>query len=162
LSGGPWGTVKVLDMGLARLNEPDLGANAAHLTQMGTLMGTPEFIAPEQATNSRTCDIRADIYSLGCTLYFLLTGQSPFPDGTVWDKVMRHQTEAPPPVADVRATALMRYDHCETDCIVPREVQSVLARMLAKKPDDRYATPGELAEALAGIVDQLAVSLPDA
>src|SRR5262249_54333549 len=78
------GVVKVLDMGLARLEAaPGEGSDGADpLTQEGAVMGTPDYVAPEQATDSRRADIRADLYSLGCTLYFLLTGKVPFPGGT--------------------------------------------------------------------------------
>src|SRR5262249_14593404 len=87
----PAGLVKILDFGLARfISETplaDAGASSAvetpHLTQASTVMGTPEYIAPEQAQSAHAADIRADIYSLGCTLYQLLTGKPPFAHGTV-------------------------------------------------------------------------------
>jgi len=80
LVGERWGLVKVLDMGLARLTEPD--SSDPGITQMGTLMGTPDYIAPEQAVNSRTCDIRADIYSLGLHAVFFAHRPGAVPDGT--------------------------------------------------------------------------------
>src|SRR5262249_33340942 len=86
--GGP-GMVKILDMGLARLHTPDEAEEAASttaLTQEGAVMGTADYISPEQATNAHRVDIRSDLYSLGCTFYFLLTGQAPFPGGTFMEK----------------------------------------------------------------------------
>ena len=158
--GGPWGTVKILDMGLARLNDPETGARTGtHLTQMGTIMGTPDFVAPEQATNSRTCDIRADIYSLGCTLYFLLSARPPFPDGAIFDKLMRHQKEEPPGIEKVRRNRLAAYTGKEPPFeafYVPDEVVAVLGKMLAKNPADRFQTPGELADTLVGVLERLA------
>jgi serine/threonine protein kinase len=159
----PWGTVKILDMGLARLSDSDPGVGAGNLTQAGTLMGTPDFIAPEQAVNSRTCDIRADIYSLGCTLYYLLSGQVPFPEGTTLDKVIRHQKEDPAPVEKARRARLMCDDRTEADAdryYVPGEVKAVLAKMLAKHPQDRFQTPGEVAEAMADVLERLAGGVP--
>ncbi|HVK12778.1 MAG TPA: serine/threonine-protein kinase [Gemmataceae bacterium] len=135
-----WGTVKVLDMGLARLTEgiDDGGGGAQEytpLTRAGALLGTPDFIAPEQARDARTVTIKADIYSLGCTLYYLLTGKPPFPGGTDVQKLIRHQNEKPFPIEELRPG-------------VPAELSKILARMLEKRPEDRYTTPQDLAEAL--------------
>ncbi len=132
-------------MGLARLTAPEDGQ--PNLTQMGTLMGTPDYIAPEQATNSRGVDIRADVYSLGCTFYYLLTGKPPFADGTVLDKIIRHQTDKPPRVQEVRRPLLAGIDLTEADEAffrVPAAVQDILDKMLAKNPDDRFETPVRL------------------
>src|SRR5262249_26826153 len=88
-------TVKVLDMGLAR--SLGGGAPAVHdLTQSGTVVGTPDYIAPEQSLDPRRADIRADIYSLGCTFYFMLAGKPPFPEGTLAQKLLWHQQVEPP------------------------------------------------------------------
>jgi serine/threonine-protein kinase len=129
----PRGQVKVLDFGLARVMVE--GDPSSATTSPDMVMGTPDFIAPEQARNSRNADIRADIYSLGCTLYYLLTGRPPFPEGGVFDKLIAHNEQKPVPVTELRPD-------------VPPEVASILARMMAKKPDDRFQTPGELARAL--------------
>jgi serine/threonine protein kinase/Leucine-rich repeat (LRR) protein len=128
------GTVKILDLGLARLTQAG-EQTAADLTHEGAVMGTPDFIAPEQAEESHTVDIRADIYSLGCTLYFLLTGQVPFPGGTLVQKLMKHQRAEPAPVTALRPE-------------VPPGLAAVLARMMAKRPEQRYQTPAETAAAL--------------
>jgi tRNA A-37 threonylcarbamoyl transferase component Bud32 len=93
--------VKVLDLGLARLSHGG-EQTVGELTQEGAVMGTPDFIAPEQAEESRGVDIRADVYSLGCTLYYLLTGRVPFPGGTLLQKLRRHQNEQPAPVTTLR------------------------------------------------------------
>src|SRR5262249_13617316 len=93
-----WGVLKILDMGLARLLDRDERPASTLLTQVGSVMGTPDFIAPEQARNSHTCDVRADLYSLGCTFYYLLSGQVPFPKGTLTEKLLQHQLDAPEPV----------------------------------------------------------------
>ena len=124
------GRVKILDFGLARFaratdNAPsEAGTPAQGLTGAGTVMGTADYIAPEQAADPRSADIRADIYSLGCTLFHLLTGRLPFPEGTVHDKIARHTTEPLPPLTDV-----------------PPALAAVVARMTAKDPAARYATP---------------------
>jgi WD40 repeat protein/tRNA A-37 threonylcarbamoyl transferase component Bud32 len=138
----PDGVVKILDFGLARFVS-ESGSEAA-LTQSGTLMGTADYIAPEQTLDARQADIRADIYSLGCTLYFLLTGQPPFPGGSLGQKLLRHQQAEPITVQQLRAG-------------VPGELARVLGKMLAKRPQDRYQTPAEVAEALAPF---LAPALP--
>jgi serine/threonine-protein kinase len=133
---GPWGQVKILDLGTARLCEDEeSGAAKLALTKLGTIMGTADYMAPEQALSSRHADIRSDIYSLGCSLYRMLTGQPPFPSGGPVEKIMRHQLEAPAPVEAQRPD-------------VPAAVLAVLARMMAKKPAERFQTPQEVAEAL--------------
>ncbi len=130
-------TVKVLDMGLARLDRPaDDDDKSSTMTQEGMVMGTPDYIAPEQALESHTVDIRADLYSLGCTFYHLLTGRVPFPGGTFIQKINKHQFEEPQPVEALR-------------CEVSAGVAGVVRKLMAKKPEDRYQTPAELVAALA-------------
>jgi hypothetical protein len=126
-------TVKVLDFGLAALTA-ERGPDG--LTSANVVMGTPDYMAPEQAEDARAADIRADVYSLGCTLYELLTGQVPYPAPTGLRKVLAHRDKPLPSVRDLRPE-------------VPPELAEVLARMLFKRPADRYQTPGEVAEALA-------------
>jgi serine/threonine-protein kinase len=129
--------VKICDLGQARLaEEAEQGPRRLALTQLGAVMGTADYMAPEQAVNSREADIRSDIYSLGCTLYFLLTGRPPYPDGTALEKLMRHQLEDPEPVERLRPDVLPG-------------VAAVLRRMMARQPADRYQTPAEVAAALA-------------
>ncbi len=129
----PDGWVKILDFGLARFRSES--GQPRDLTLEGTVLGTPDYLAPEQADNAHTADIRADIYSLGCTLYFLLTGQPPFPGGSLVQKLTAHANVVPPPISTFRPEA-------------PAELVRVVARMLAKKPQDRYQTPAEVAQAL--------------
>ena len=136
---GAWGVIKILDMGLARLqetiDEENQRGEATPLTRAGALLGTPDFIAPEQARDARTVDIRADLYSLGCTFYYVLTGRPPFPGGTDVQKLFRHQTEKPYPIDELRPH-------------VPQDVVAAVAKLMAKKVDDRFQTPQQLAEAL--------------
>jgi serine/threonine-protein kinase len=134
------GQVKILDMGLARVDVPAAGAAGA-LTLEGAVMGTPDFLAPEQAIDAHSVDIRADIYSLGCTLYFLLTGQPPFVGGSLAQKLAWHLHAEPQPIEDLRRD-------------VPPALAAVVRKMMAKKPGDRYATPAEVALALAPFTDQ--------
>ncbi len=111
-------------------------------------MGTPDYIAPEQAVDARTADIRADVYSLGCTLYHLLTGRVPFPGGTLTEKLLRHQQAEP--------------DAIERLCPdVAPGLARVVRRMMAKRPQDRYQTPGEVAGALVPFASP-AAALPEA
>jgi serine/threonine protein kinase len=131
LSRGQPPVVKILDMGLARLQVGE----GDGLTHTGAVMGTPDFIAPEQASDSHKVDIRADLYSLGCTLYFLLCGEAPFPGGTALEKLFKHQYVAPRPIE------LRRPD-------VPPDVAAVVAKLMAKRPEERYQTPAELVAAL--------------
>ena len=142
--------VKLLDLGLALLHEPNLagGANANRVTQEGFVLGTPDFLAPEQAQNPGGVDIRADIYGLGGTLYFMLTGSSPFPDGSIAQKLLAHQSLEPKPVREFRQD-------------VPPELLAVLHKMMRKDPDKRYQTPHEVVEALAPWTQQPIDRPPD-
>jgi serine/threonine protein kinase len=129
------GIVKVLDMGLARFfnDEEDI------LTKKydENVLGTADYLAPEQALDSHSVDIRADIYSLGCTFYFTLTGRSPFGEGTVAQKLIWHQTRRPKPIKDLRA---------ET----PGDLIAIIDRMMHKNPAGRYQLPEEVVQALDG------------
>jgi hypothetical protein len=128
------GKVKILDFGLAKLvSEQTQGTG---LTAANAYMGTPDYSAPEQASDARSADIRADIYSLGCTLYCLLAGRPPFQEGTAVKTILAHMAKSPPPLPEL---------HPE----VPPELWSVVERMLAKNPDQRYQKPKEIAETLA-------------
>ncbi len=128
------GMVKILDMGLALLPQSNVD-DTTPLTDAGAVMGTPDYASPEQARRAHGVDIRADLYSLGCTFYFLLTGRAPFPGGTLSEKLVKHQLDDPEPVEQVRPE-------------VPAGVGAVIRRLMAKPPEDRYQTPGELAAAL--------------
>jgi serine/threonine-protein kinase len=131
--------LKILDLGLARLNENEAPANPAAqlaLTHETAVLGTADYISPEQARDSRDVDIRSDIYSLGCTFYFALTGRVPFPGGTAIEKMLHHQLDEPAPL-----------DRFRPD--VPPLLAEVLRKMLAKQPAGRYQTPVEIAAAVA-------------
>jgi serine/threonine-protein kinase len=141
------GLAKLVDMGLARLEY--LGQNERDETATGVTLGTFDYISPEQARNPRDADIRSDIYSLGCTLFFMLTGRPPFPEGTVLQKLLAHQSEAPPDVRELRSD-------------VPDMLANVISTMLAKQPDQRFQTPIDLSAALTNCVEQLGLSPPAA
>ena len=166
----PWGVVKILDMGLARCTDPFTGRASTHLTQIGSVMGTPEYIAPEQARDPHTSDIRADLYSLGCTLYFLLAGQPPFPNGTLTEKLLQHQLNEAEPVAQARRAGLRCYsasggrkpaDAGDRGAPVPASVEALIRRLLAKRPEQRLETPVALANELQTILKQLAAGAPE-
>lgn len=135
------GIVKILDLGLARTLQGEEGAQMSTLTQEGSVLGTPEFLAPEQARNAVSADIRSDLYSLGCTFYFLLTGQVPFPGGTLTEKLIRHQMDVPQGVEVLRPQAAP-------------SVARVITKLMAKKPEDRYQTPIQLAAELSDMLRQ--------
>ncbi len=135
----PGGRVKLVDMGLARLHQVEHSGD--DLTASGVTLGTFDYISPEQARDPRNADVRSDIYSLGCTLYFMLTRRPPFPDGTVLQKLLQHQAEEP---ADAQA---MRPD-------LPDELFKILRRMLAKSPAQRYQTPQALIRDLLALATQ--------
>jgi serine/threonine protein kinase len=128
-------TVKVLDIGLGRgVSEEGFNPDGG-LTGEGVLLGTPDYMAPEQARDARAIDIRADIYSLGCVLYHLLAGQPPFPDTNIISQMIRHASEPPRPVAEFNRD-------------VPDGLQQILNWMMAKAPEGRYPTPARAASAL--------------
>ncbi len=129
------GQVKILDMGMARLggrNDEEGGQNGNHI------LGSVDYLAPEQALGSETFDHRADIYSLGCTLYFLLTGHAPFPEGTLPQRILKHQTQEPAPIPAERSD-------------VPSPLVQVCGCMMAKQPEDRYQSADEVIAALAEV-----------
>jgi formylglycine-generating enzyme required for sulfatase activity/tRNA A-37 threonylcarbamoyl transferase component Bud32 len=139
--------VKVMDFGLALLAQE--GATASGLTGDNVLMGTSDYLAPEQAQDAHRADIRADVYSLGCTLYHLLAGRAPFAgSGTAAAKIMAHAT-AEVPLAELPAA-------------VPAELRAVLAKMTAKEPGQRYQTPAEVAAALAPFIKKATTAKPAA
>lgn len=158
------GQLKILDFGLARLGQAETPTTSdpvpdqptegntsrgatqpettgertglvAQLTAAGTVMGTPDYVAPEQVSDSSKVDIRADIYSLGCSLYQCLTGQVPFPDGDITDRLIAHSSQSPVPVRQLRPG-------------VPPALAAVVAKMMEKDPAKRYQNPGEVAAAL--------------
>jgi serine/threonine protein kinase len=131
------GRVKILDMGLARQSQGEDADGSGTMTLEGVVMGTPDYIAPEQALSAHAVDYRADLYSLGCTMYFLLTGQPPFPGGSALDKCIRHREEVPAPIDQLRPE-------------VPPYLVQVASRLLAKNPADRLPSAAAVAEALSG------------
>jgi hypothetical protein len=133
----PDGRVKVLDLGLARFLQDQIADPAR--TREGTGMGTPDYAAPEQFKDARTADARSDVYSLGCTLYRLLTGRVPFPGSSLSEKCEAHATKEPPPVEEL----------CPE---VPGGLALAVQKMMAKRPADRFQSAAEVAEALAPFV----------
>jgi serine/threonine protein kinase len=129
----PHGVVKILDLGLALFS----GDDQASLTLMHNenVLGTADYLAPEQALDSHAVDSRADIYGLGCTFYFALCGHPPFCEGTLAQRIAKHQTDVPPSILRDRP-----------DC--PRELQELCESMLRKKADDRIQTCREIAQRL--------------
>ena len=129
------GTVKILDMGLARLDSA--GARQDDLTGTGQIMGTVDYMAPEQALNTKLADQRADVYSLGITLWFLLTGRATYDGDSVMAKLLAHRDQATPSLREARPE-------------VPAALDAVFAKMVAKKPDDRFQSMSAVIAALEG------------
>ena len=127
------GVVKILDLGLALFSEDE--SSSLTLQHNENVLGTADYLAPEQAINSHDVDHRVDIYALGCTFYFTLTGHSPFNEGTLAQRIARHQTQMPPDIREDRP-----------DC--PRELVSICVKMIQKKAEDRYQSCGEVVAAL--------------
>jgi formylglycine-generating enzyme required for sulfatase activity/tRNA A-37 threonylcarbamoyl transferase component Bud32 len=125
--------VKVLDFGLAKMSR-EVPADGT-LTYEGQMLGTPDFIAPEQSVDARKADIRADIYSLGCTLYYLLTGRPPFQGTSLYDVLQAHHSREALPLNLARPE-------------VPVELAALVGKMMAKEPERRFQEPKEVAQAL--------------
>jgi len=127
------GVVKLLDLGLARFAEQEDGSvTKAHKENV---LGTADYLAPEQAINSHDVDGRVDIYSLGCTLYYLLAGHPPFNEGSLAQRIASHQNADPKPIREIRP-----------DC--PEPLAEICHTMMAKKPGDRIQTAGDVAKRL--------------
>ena len=127
------GTVKILDLGLVRFSDDVKGSLTVAYDE--NMIGTVDYLAPEQAVNSHKADGRADIYSLGCTLYFMLTGGPPFPEGTIPQRVMMHQNSEPPAIRKVRPDA-------------PDALIKTCSRMMAKSPERRFQSAAEVSRVL--------------
>ena len=126
------GIVKILDLGLARFFDDRLEASLT-TAYNESILGTADYLSPEQALNSHQVDTRTDIYSLGCTCYFMLTGQPPFPDGSVAQRLIAHQVKTPAPIERFRPD-------------VPRDLVAIVQKMIAKKPEDRYQSASEVCD----------------
>jgi serine/threonine protein kinase len=122
-----WPIIKLTDLGLAR----EINGDEIRLTGNGYMVGTIDYIAPEQARDSQSADPRSDIYSLGCTFYHMLAGRPPFSEGTLPERLLRHRDVPPPDVRQFHRG-------------LPNELVALLQRMLAKKPEERYQTPVEI------------------
>ncbi|HEY8506006.1 MAG TPA: serine/threonine-protein kinase, partial [Gemmataceae bacterium] len=129
------GRAKVLDLGLALSLGEAPPPDRTILGGIGYVVGTMDYIAPEQAEDPTRVDARADLYAAGCSLYFALTGQPPFPGGTSAQKIRRHREEAAAPVAELNPT-------------VPHEFGFIVERLMAKRPDNRFASAEEVRQAL--------------
>ncbi|HHM12346.1 MAG TPA: serine/threonine protein kinase [Planctomycetaceae bacterium] len=133
------GTVKVLDLGLALFREDD--RTSLTIEHNENVLGTADYLAPEQAISSHDVDARVDVYSLGCTLYFLLTGHPPFHQGTLAQRIAQHQTKPPPPIERERP-----------DC--PAGLIAICMKMLAKSPEERYQSMEEVCADLKSWLDE--------
>jgi serine/threonine protein kinase len=142
-------SVKLADFGLARFDRPADDSESDGLTQIGVVIGTPDYIAPEQIRGSRYVDIRSDLYSLGCTFYHMLTGQVPFPDADNVGKLAGHMEREPVPVECWRPA-------------VPPALADIVQRLMAKRPRDRFQDPQELRSALAPFLIPTGDTLSDA
>ena len=140
-------TVKLSDLGLARFDDPDWGP--ADLTRRGVMVGTPDYVAPEQIRDSRLADIRSDLYALGCTLYHMLAGRPPFGGLETIAKLHHQQTADPIPVEQLRPD-------------VPATVAAVVRTLLAKRPRDRYQDPAEVVGALRPYLQSAGDTVADA
>jgi serine/threonine protein kinase len=129
------GIIRIADLGLARFYCDNVDPLTLRYDEQ-CVLGTADYVAPEQALNSHDVDGRADVYSLGATFHFLLIGEPLFPDGKAAQKLIAHQVKVPTPVRDLRPE-------------VPAAMSTVVSRMVAKRPEDRYQTPAAVAEALA-------------
>lgn len=140
----PTGRARLVDMGLARLHQM---TGDRDLTVSGMTLGTFDYISPEQARDPRLADVRSDLYSLGCTAYFMLIGRPPFAEGTMVQKLLQHQQQQATPVDRIRPD-------------VPRQLAQVIGRLMEKDPADRYQHPAELVAALADVAAERGIELP--
>jgi CheY-like chemotaxis protein len=130
-------TIKILDMGLALLHQPtELSEVAASLTRDNRVVGTADYMAPEQWMNAHKVDTRADLYSLGCSFYYLLTGEVPFPSVEPMEKMLKHHLDEPEPLERVRPG-------------IPARVVAAVRHLMAKKPENRFQEPAELIAAIS-------------
>ena len=129
------GVVKILDLGLALLADEE--RSSLTVAHNENVLGTADYLSPEQAVNSHKVDSRADIYSLGCTLYFALTGHAPFTDGSLAQRIIKHQREMPEDIRKERAE-------------VPRDLADICWKMIQKRPERRYPRMKDVSEALKG------------
>lgn len=141
--------VRILDMGLARLNPTNAAADPAssagaqtELTQSGVIMGTVDFMSPEQATNTRNANEQSDIYSLGCTLYFLMTGRAMFDGETCMERLLAHHQDSRPSLVTTRSK-------------IPPALEAVFTRMTARQPSERFESMEEVVEALDSVQSSL-------
>ncbi|MDX1948349.1 MAG: protein kinase [Pirellulaceae bacterium] len=134
------GKVKLVDMGLARLHQVE--SSSDDLTASGVTLGTFDYISPEQARDPRSADVRSDIYSLGCTLYYLLVGRPPFSEGTALQKLLQHSQDEPPDVRQFRPD-------------LHPKVGALINKMLAKRPAQRPQTPDDLIAEIIVLANQL-------
>lgn len=137
--------VKVLDWGLASLVRPMNAPGEPGRAPTAVPIGTADYVSPEQAMGE--IDIRSDVYSLGCTFYYMLAATPPFPGGSIMQKLLRHQQDEPIPLGAHRQD-------------MPVELQGVIQKMMAKRPSDRFQTPAEVAEALNKLNDAVRRSRP--
>ncbi|MCA9174554.1 MAG: SUMF1/EgtB/PvdO family nonheme iron enzyme [Planctomycetales bacterium] len=147
------GAIKILDMGLARLERPGDETADQGLTHTGVLMGTIDYMAPEQALDSKTADARSDIYSLGCTMFFLLTARAMYNEDTVMKRLLAHRDQAIPKLS---SELNQRMEPNGTS----QMLDAVFQRMVAKDPGDRFATMDEVVQALQAVSHSINGSKP--
>ena len=140
------GGIKILDFGLARIGE--VGVDRTTATMTGVMMGTADYVSPEQARDAKSADPRSDLYSLGCTLFFLLTGKPPYEGATRVDTIIAHCTQ---PIPDLRT---FRSD-------IPEAQVNLVNRLMAKSPDDRYQDADALIKDLKSIIQEWKVRRND-
>jgi len=138
------GHVKLVDMGLARLRQVE--QSVEDITATGVTLGTFDYISPEQARDPRAADVRSDLYSLGCTMYYMLCARPPFPEGTVLQKLLQHQGDQAPDCRQLRED-------------IPDCVAEIVHKLLSKNPQDRYQQPQDLIGDLLLACEQLGIQL---